>query len=165
MSRFREELRVIPRVAYVIAALVYLAAVLCIVGFVLQQKPEPYSWPLVVKVIFTVLVPLPLTIYVLLIGYVYRDAKRRGMRHVMWTLLAALVPNAIGIILYFVLREPLLLPCPSCGAQTRPGFAFCPHCGAALARPCPACRRAVEAGWANCAYCGCKLTALSPHAA
>ena len=165
MNRFRDEFRVIPPVACVIAALVYLAAVMLIVGLLFQQKPEPYSWPLWVKVPFAALVPLPPTIYVLLIGYIYRDAKRRGMRHVMWTLLAALIPNGIGIILYFVLRDPLLLPCPDCGAAARPGFAFCPQCGAALSRACPTCRRAVESGWANCAYCGNRLGAQSSSAA
>ena len=161
MSRLREELRVIPGVAWAIAAFVYAAAIVLIVTFLFPQKPEPYSWPLAVKVLFAICVPLPLTIYVLLIGYVYADARRRGMRHVMWTLLAALIPNAIGIILYFLLREPLLVPCPSCGAWCRANFAFCPHCGTALARACPLCRHAVEPAWANCAYCGAKLPGMA----
>ncbi len=165
MNRLREELRVIPWVAWMIAILVYLGMGLFIVGFLLQQKPEPYSWPLWAKVPFTFLVPVPLAIYVLLIGYVSRDAKRRAMRHVLWTLLAIFVPNGIGIILYFVLRNPLLVPCPTCGLGAKPGFAFCPQCGSALGLACPACRRAVEMGWANCAYCGAKLGAQSSHAA
>ncbi len=56
----------------------------------------------------SVLPGMPLFVLVLLIGYVYADAKRRGMRYVMWTLLAIFIPNAIGIILYFVMRDPLL---------------------------------------------------------
>ena len=31
----------------------------------------------------------------------------------LWTLLAIFIPNAIGIILYFILRDPVPVPCPS----------------------------------------------------
>ncbi len=157
MSRLREEMRVIPWPAWLVAVLAYAGLVVFFVTFVLQQKPEPASWPLWGKVLFTVCVPLPVTILVLVIGYVYGDAKRRGMRYVLWTLLAIFIPNAIGIILYFILRDPLLIPCPACGVPARGSFAFCPRCGAALAPACAQCRRPVEAGWSNCAYCGTKL--------
>ena len=43
-------------------------------------------------------------------GFIYADAKRRRMRHVMWAWLA-LVPYFIGVILYFILRDPLPTPC------------------------------------------------------
>ena len=45
------------------------------------------------------------------ISYIYGDSKRRGMRPVLWTLIAAFVPNAIGFIVYFILRESILQPC------------------------------------------------------
>jgi len=118
---------------------------------------EGRNWPLAGKLAMSVLPGIPLFVLVLLIGYVFADAKRRGMRYVMWTLLAALIPNAIGIILYFVLRDPLLTNCTSCGAQVRPGFTFCPKCGGALSQACPQCRRAVEPGWTHCAHCGASL--------
>ena len=35
--------------------------------------------------------------YALLVGYVYGDAKRRGMRYIMWTLLAIFLSNGIGV--------------------------------------------------------------------
>lgn len=106
---------------------------------------------------FALLIPLFLAAWVLLIGYVNGDARRRGMRYVMWTLLAIFIPNAIGVILYFLMRDPLPFPCPACGKQVGGAFTFCPHCGANLARACPKCKRAVERSWANCAYCGTKL--------
>jgi hypothetical protein len=111
------------------------------------------------KLAMSVLPGIPIFILVLLIGYVYADAKRRGMRYVMWTWLATLIPNAIGIILYFVLRDPLFVNCTQCGAQVRPGFAFCPKCGGSLALACPQCRGAVEQGWTHCAHCGASLRA------
>ena len=100
--------------------------------------------------------------YVLLIGYVNGDARRRGMRYVMWTLLAMFIPNAIGIILYFILRDPLMKPCPGCSLIVRPGFTFCPHCGTSLRPTCSNCGKAVEIGWANCPQCGTKLPGVAP---
>jgi len=104
------------------------------------------------------------TIYVLVVGYVYGDARRRGMHHVLWTLLAIFIPNAIGIILYFILREPIPVPCPSCGAPARKGHAFCAGCGTAVRVACPQCRQPVEPGWRNCARCGAALLARSEGA-
>jgi Double zinc ribbon len=99
-----------------------------------------------------------LAVYVLLIGFIYVDAKRRGMRYVMWTLLAIFIPDAIGIILYFVLRDPLPTPCPKCSRLSAQSFTFCPSCGAELMRTCRVCRKKLGVGWVNCAYCGTSLT-------
>lgn len=157
MSRFRDEVALVPRVAYTIATCVWLGFFALMMGVPFRLDPEGRRWPMAGKLAMSILPGLPLFILVLLIGYVYADAKRRGMRYVMWTLLAALIPNAIGVILYFVLREPLLVNCPHCGAQARQGFPFCPKCGGALAQSCPQCRRAVEPGWTHCGYCGAAL--------
>jgi RNA polymerase subunit RPABC4/transcription elongation factor Spt4 len=96
---------------------------------------------------------------------VYADAKRRGMRYVMWTVLAIFIPNAIGIILYFILRDPLMKPCPGCSQVLKSGYTFCPHCGTSLLPTCPNCGRSVELGWANCPACGTKLPSPTPRAA
>ena len=67
--------------------------------------------------------------YFLLAGYVYADAVRRGMPPIPWTALAVLIPNCVGFVLYFLLRKPILHPCPSCGRGVAPDAAFCPRCG------------------------------------
>ena len=67
--------------------------------------------------------------YFLLAGYVYVDAVRRGMPPIPWTALAVLIPNCVGFVLYFLLRKPILYPCPSCGRGVAPDAAFCPRCG------------------------------------
>jgi len=95
--------------------------------------------------------------HILLIGYIYGDARRRGMHHVAWTLLAALAPSAIGIILYFILRNPMPVHCTKCGCAAQPGFAFCPRCGASMSATCFQCHRVAEPGWSHCAWCGAKL--------
>lgn len=157
MGRFRDEMKVISPAVWAFAAVVYVTLVIVLARLVIPPSdigPGPAG-----RLLFIALIPVSLSIYVLLIGYVFHDAKRRGMRHVLWTLLAALVPNAIGIILYFILREPApLQACSACGAVARSGFAFCPQCGAHLARACSACRRPIEQGWSHCAFCGTKLT-------
>jgi predicted amidophosphoribosyltransferase len=76
------------------------------------------------------------------------------MNHVLWTLLGLFIPYAVGVILYFLLREPLPVPCPACAAPARKGYAFCASCGAAVRAACPQCRQPVEPGWRNCAGCG-----------
>jgi hypothetical protein len=67
--------------------------------------------------------------YFLLAGYVYVDAVRRGMPPIPWTALAVVIPNCVGFVLYFVLRKPILHPCPGCDRGVAPDAAFCPHCG------------------------------------
>ena len=69
--------------------------------------------------------------FALALGYVYGDAARRGMPAGLWVLTAFLVPNLVGFLLYFLLRKPLLEPCPHCGQRIAPGQAFCPSCGQA----------------------------------
>jgi RNA polymerase subunit RPABC4/transcription elongation factor Spt4 len=90
-------------------------------------------------------------------SYVYADAKRRGMRYVVWTLLAIFIPYAIGLILYFLLRSPLPKACPGCSQLVSAGFVFCPHCGTSLQATCSNCGRAAEPTWSNCPACGTKL--------
>jgi hypothetical protein len=151
MSRFRNELRVIPRTAWIIASVVFLATAIA-AGAILWPRAVD-SWTLWL-LLCTVPVGAIFAIYVLLIGYVYSDARRRGMRYVVWTLLAIFVPNAIGIILYFLLRDPLQRSCPSCGAGYKAGLTYCPNCGAAVTRICRQCKCPVEDSWKNCAHCG-----------
>ncbi|HEY2015554.1 MAG TPA: hypothetical protein VGH38_18750, partial [Bryobacteraceae bacterium] len=39
------------------------------------------------------------------------------------------IPNCVGFVLYFLLRKPILHPCPGCGRGVAPDAAFCPRCG------------------------------------
>ena len=151
--------RVIPKTAKIIAVLVYVGFA-CLARFVLlPTDPEMQQWQEWQKDLFSWGIPLFLLLYVLLAGYVYGDAKRRGMRHVMWTLIAALMPYFVGLIIYLVVRDPLLLVCPGCQTTAQKGFTFCPRCGTALTHFCPQCNRATERGWSHCAFCGTSLSA------
>ena len=67
---------------------------------------------------------------ILLAGYVYADAARRGMPATAWTAIALLIPNGVGFVLYFLLRKSMLQACCGCGCGVSSEAAFCPVCGA-----------------------------------
>ncbi len=160
MSRLREGWTLVPAWARWLAAFVALAMTALMASlFILPVAAEsPKDLAYVVPLFLMSLIGVvPLAIYVLLVGYVCADAGRRGMNQLVWTLLAAFIPGAVGIILFFLLRDPLPVPCPSCGTPAMKGHAFCCDCGAAVRAACTECRQPVEPGWRNCARCGASL--------
>lgn len=142
----------IPTPAKVTSGALLGLVLFCLVMFVLRSGPGPR-----LEAFFLLGVAVVLAGYALLVGYVYADARQRGMRYVMWTWLAILVPNAVGIILYFVLRDPIPNYCTRCGAAAKQNYAFCPNCGNTIAPECPQCHRVTQQGWTHCAYCGAAL--------
>jgi hypothetical protein len=150
MSRLSQEFDVAEHTGVTITAIVAIAAGV-LFFLVADEPPRPF------RVLAGMAIALVMFTYGFLVSYVYGDAKRRGMRHVVWALVAAFVPNALGFIAYFLLREPLLQPCGACGATARRDFAFCPQCGSPLPRVCPHCHRPVETFWSHCAHCGTKI--------
>jgi len=156
MSRFREELRIIPRAVWIVGVVLGVAAIAGM-ATILAMSRDPEIRRLPVSVLLPLFGAVVVFVYVLTIGYVYSDAKRRQMHYVMWTLLAVCIPHGIGIILYFILRDPLPKICPGCAKHLKAGFVFCPFCGMALQVTCPKCEHGVEVGWANCPHCGAKL--------
>ena len=164
MNRFSDELRIISPVVWLIAFLVGGCFSALMMFAIIPHSHNARFWPQAGQIAFSIWPGLIFVVFVLLIGYINADARRRGMRYVMWTLLAIFIPNSIGIILYFIFREPLLVPCAKCGAQARSGFAFCPQCGAQLTTACPNCKRPSDPSWQRCAYCGSPLTGGTPQA-
>ena len=77
MNRFREEMRVIPRGAWVIAVLSYLAFVTLAFYVFIPNDPNFIWWPGWALPLFAAIIPLFFGVYVLLGGYVYGDARRR----------------------------------------------------------------------------------------
>jgi hypothetical protein len=87
-----------------------------------------FLWP-VLGFVMGLFVGSLFAIWILGLGYVYADARRRNMPHVPWVLIAAIVPNLLGFLLYFVLRKPLASPCPQCHQPVAVDQRFCPSCG------------------------------------
>lgn len=158
MNCLTDEIKVIPWLAWVLAICVG-GAVMAFLVTMAFPVGEMQNWPALGRFAFLMVMPVLLFTWTLLIGYVWGDARRRGMRHVMWTLLAVFIPNAIGVVLYFILRESPKNRCPKCVTGVPPGSLYCPGCGTALVSMCPQCGRAVEAGWSHCTQCGSNLKA------
>jgi Double zinc ribbon len=92
--------------------------------------------------------------YVLLIGYVSRDVKRRNMQPALWMLMVVLMPGGIGAVVYFLLRQPILSRCPHCSTEIAASYHFCPQCSFQMAPVCGQCFRGVEITDVYCKQCG-----------
>jgi Double zinc ribbon len=154
---FRNEVGIIHKVVWVLAAIVYIGVLIGLMSIAIPQFPPTSHLSragMALLGLFAAAIP---AIYILLLGYIYGDAKRRGMRPLLWVLLAIFIPNAIGIILYFILRDPKLVLCPACGGRIKSTFTFCPQCATSLRPTCPQCKQPVERSWSHCPHCGSVL--------
>jgi hypothetical protein len=164
-TRFSAELRLIPR------RLVLLVVVLFLMAQIVVQVAVHYSpleWPefsrqmnALIAAGIVILASIPVASLLFLIGYVYRDAKRRGMNATLWTILVIILLPAwlgLGFIIYFLLREPLPYPCPECGTDVSARFNYCPSCKFNLRPTCPQCKREVQLGDRFCPHCASDLS-------
>jgi len=125
---------VVPKGMKVFAVIAIVAAALCATvfafmsGFTDAHSTHP-DMPRVVAIPLVLLVGTMVALWLLAMGYIYGDAKRRGMPAALWVAIAILVPNMIGFILYFALRKPLLSACANCGQGVMLDQKFCPSCG------------------------------------
>jgi len=154
MNGSRPRTSVVPHIVYVIAGIAWLCGYLIMTYLAIPSSRDSARWPEGGKVILAIFVPLVVAGYIVLIAYIYGDSKRRQMRAWLWVLLAICVPNAIGIILYFILRDPLPFCCSRCGGSVSAKFTFCPNCATPLRPTCPQCGRGLERAWAHCPHCG-----------
>jgi zinc-ribbon domain len=67
--------------------------------------------------------------WLLCLGFVFADARRRAMRPFLWVLVAGLFPHLLGFLLYFVLRQPIASACSHCGRTIPLNQRFCAWCG------------------------------------
>lgn len=169
--RFRDELRVIPRWLVIALAVVY--AIALTLGLLINYygvANNGVMWPYSDKPVLSSLASagaitlgaLFIFPWILLLGYVNRDAKRRGINSALWTLVCIILMPAyvaLGFIIYFLVREPLPYACPKCGATVGPRFNFCANCRCDLHPSCPNCRREVVENDKFCACCGHDLAA------
>ena len=171
---FRQELRIIPKwLVWLCIALSMLALILGITinlhNFTsgdsvfpgdesLRHSPFLSTLGLAGAIIATA---LGSSAVLFMFGYVYRDAKRRGMNAGLWTLLVAILfPSVfvIGLIIYLLVRDPLPYQCPQCASTVSARFNFCPSCKYNLHPACPQCQREVADTDKFCPYCATELT-------
>jgi RNA polymerase subunit RPABC4/transcription elongation factor Spt4 len=174
-SRFRDELRVIPRwlvwtcfTLYIIALIAGIAVNLGNHHFGQPMFPqdrselseEPFLSCVALAGLIT-LISAMLSCLLFMLGYVYRDAQRRGMHPVLWTILVLILSGGylmIGLIIYLLVREPLPYTCPQCASTVSARFNFCPNCKYNLHPACPQCQREVADDDKFCPYCATELS-------
>jgi RNA polymerase subunit RPABC4/transcription elongation factor Spt4 len=173
-STFRQELRLIPKWLVWLCVALWLLAL--IIGLPINLHnfqtggpvfPGDDSFPhdallstLGLAGVITV-GALTVSFLLFMLGYVYRDAKRREMNAALWTLLVLILSPAyffIGLIIYLLVREPLPYTCPQCAATVNARFNFCPNCKYNLHPACPQCQHEVSDNDKFCPYCAKELS-------
>lgn len=115
--------------------------------------------PLGLRLYFNLSWGIVAALYFLMIGYVSKDAPRRGMSTRFWMLICFVMPGGIGAVLYFLLRAPEISRCPACGTHVQGDYHFCPQCAYQLTASCGNCFRTVRATDQYCTRCGHELAA------
>ncbi|HET8925646.1 MAG TPA: zinc ribbon domain-containing protein [Candidatus Acidoferrum sp.] len=173
--RFWDEFRIIPRWLKMLVAFLYMLALGIAIPVNLAQRynpggnemfpPELQNEPVLASLALAGLVTLMslfMAAFIFLTAYVNRDAARRGMNAALWTILILVfLPTwgLIGLVIYFLMREPLPYPCPQCGYSVSARFNFCPNCKCNLHPSCPQCKHEVAELDKFCPFCGNDLKA------
>ena len=151
-----EEERLIPVWAIVASALAFVIVEYYFWLIAPQQRHhEPPAFGL--RLYFNLSWGLLASLYVLMVGYVSKDAPRRAMSTGFWMLICLVAPPGIGAVLYFLLRQPEVTRCPACSTHVQSDFHFCPQCNYRLTANCGNCFRSVRATDQFCTRCGHEL--------
>ncbi len=162
-SSITEEFKLIPRWSIAVASLVfvfmqYLYWVI-LPAYRVAYRVKPIAAPFGVRFYFALSWSALAALYVLMVGYVSRDAPRRNMTTRLWVIVCLVMPGGIGSVLYFLLRQPVVALCPSCNASIHTEFHFCPQCAYQVSASCGNCYRGVRVTDVYCVYCGHSLAA------
>jgi Double zinc ribbon/Phospholipase_D-nuclease N-terminal len=146
-----DSLKMIPLWSIILAVLVFAGC-----QYFFDSAPPPHRRPgtLPMHLIFGYTTGTTLAGFVLLIGYVSRDVKRRNMPAALWMLIVVIMPGGIGAVVYFLLRQPILARCPNCTTELATSYHFCPQCQFQLAPVCGQCFRGVQITDVFCTQCG-----------
>jgi hypothetical protein len=138
MKLFRRFLNIVPKTVQLWASIVVVCALL--VGLVVAYETADHGTVLRTMSAYgsaALVLGVLLASWLLCLGFVFADARRREMRSVLWVLVAALFPHLLGFLLYFVMRHPIAATCTHCGRTVTNHQRFCSWCGASLAAPNP----------------------------
>jgi hypothetical protein len=145
-----EELRMIPRWSMALAIVLFAGMQYVFHGVMPHYKHELLPLRLMMGYAWGSLVAS----YALLLGYVSRDVKRRGMSPGLWMLVCVVLPGGIGAVVYFMLRQPVLSRCPNCSTTITASYHYCPQCQFQMAPVCGECHRGVKITDVFCTRCG-----------
>jgi len=142
-------LKMIPVWSIVLAVLVFAGWL-----YISYYAQPHHHGPQPMRLLMDYLTGTVLASYVLLVGYVSRDVKRRHMPALLWILIVLVMPGGIGAVVYFLLRQPVLIRCPNCKTELTAGVHFCPQCQFQVAPVCGQCFRGVQTTDVYCTQCG-----------
>jgi hypothetical protein len=151
--RFSEELKLIPR--WSVAASVFAFVAMQYIFWIVlppyrHHGPPPFGLRLYFALSWSSLAAL----YMLMVGYVCNDTKRRGMQARLWIIVCLVLPGGIGAVLYFLLRQPQISLCPACGTRVQSTYHFCPQCAFQVSASCGRCFHSVRTTDLYCVHCG-----------
>jgi hypothetical protein len=152
-TSFSEEMQLIPRWSVAAAAFAFVAMQYLFWQVFPEHRhhdPPPFGLRLYLALSWSALASL----YMLMVGYVTRDTKRRGMQARIWIVVCLVLPGGIGAVLYFLLRQPLISLCPSCSTRVQSEYHYCPQCAFQITASCGRCYRSVRPSDLFCVHCG-----------
>jgi hypothetical protein len=153
-----EDERMIPIWSIIAASLVFLLVEYYFWIVAPAQHHHPPG-PLGFRIYFNLSWGVVSALYIVMIGYISKDAPRRAMSTRFWMFICFVMPAGIGAVIYFLLRQPEVSRCPACGTHVQADFHFCPQCNYQLAANCGNCYRTVRATDHYCTCCGHELDA------
>jgi hypothetical protein len=151
-QRASDGLRMIPLWSVLLAVAVSAGVLVYFNHLPPPRHRQPGSLPM--HWIFLYTIVSAVASYILLLGYVSRDVGRRGMPRALWMLIVAVMPGGIGAVVYFLLRQPIMVRCPNCTTELTAGVHFCPQCRFQMAPVCGQCFRGVQITDVYCQQCG-----------
>jgi len=157
---FSSELKLIPFWSILLACLVCVGTQY-LYWMVLPHYRHHPGPPLGMRVYFSVTWSALAALYMLMIGYVSKDAPRRNMSAQIWMLICFIMPAGVGSVLYFLLRQPLVSGCPACVTRIQSDYHFCPQCACQVSAACGNCYRNARPTDLFCVYCGHDLASDS----
>ncbi len=149
----RDEFKLIPRwsIALSVLAFVSMQYIFWVVLPTHRHHPGP---PIGLRFYFALSWSALAALYVLMVGYVSKDAPRRNMSTRLWTVVCLVMPAGVGAVLYFLLRQPVVSCCPACGTAVLSEYHFCPQCACQISAACGICHRSVRVSDLYCVHCG-----------
>jgi len=158
--RLSADLKLIPRWSVALAALAFVSVqyLWWVVIPAYRHHPGP---PVGIRFYFALTWSALAALYMLMIGYISKDAPRRMMSAHIWMLVNFVMPGGVGAVLYFLLRQPIVSTCPACGTRIQSDYHFCPQCACQVSAACGNCHRSARPTDLFCVHCGHDLAADS----
>jgi hypothetical protein len=149
-----DEMKMIPRWSIALAAIAFVGVQYLFWFVIPLHQHHPTSAPLGMRIYFSISWSALASLYMLMIGYVSKDAPRRAMSRRFWILICFVMPGGIGAVLYFMLRQPIVSRCPGCGTDVQSEYHFCPQCAYQVSAACGSCHHSVNTTDLFCVRCG-----------